>query len=71
MHAEVIASIQGGYVMLGLAFSKRRSSLYVGGKKRGYLKKPCVSGGGTTWADASGDSSGLSAPASLMGTHVI
>lgn len=37
MHAEVIASIQSGYVMLGWQFQTTTSSLCVG--KRGNLKK--------------------------------
>lgn len=59
MHAEVIASIQGGYAMLGWQFQTTTSPLCVG--KRGNLKrkkkkkkKPCVSREEARQAFASG-----------------
>ncbi len=43
-----------GYVMLEWVGTLKLPLLPSAWGKRGYLKKPCVSGGETTWADASG-----------------
>lgn len=48
------SSIQGGYVMLEWVGTLLLPLLFSAWGKRGHLKKPCASSGGTTWADASG-----------------